>query len=74
MKKRIKTSGGHARYPDPGINEAPGGRAVASWMVSNAKGYGLREVQFAGRHWKSSAGHDGWTHDGSAPADQVIVR
>lgn len=74
VKKLIQATGGHASGTAVPVTTARTGWAVASWMVSNAKGYGLREIRFAGRHWKSSAGHDGWTNDGSAPADQIIVR
>ncbi len=50
------------------------GWAVASWAVTHAKAYGLREVRYDGRRWTSAAGHDGWTGDADAPKDRVIVR
>ncbi len=56
---------------------APNTRAgwtMAVWMVAHAQTYGLREVRYAGRHWRASDGHAGWTRDKNAPANQVLVR
>ncbi|WP_309237170.1 hypothetical protein [Actinomadura sp. BRA 177] len=50
------------------------GWAVASWAVTHAQVYGLTEIRYAGKHWKSDAGHDGWTEDKDAPKDSVIVQ
>jgi hypothetical protein len=47
---------------------------VASWAVSQAQGYGLTEIRFAGRHWTADDGFAGWTSDDSAPGDRVIIR
>lgn len=55
---------------------APNTRAgwtMAEWMVAHAQAYGLREVRYAGRHWRSDNGHDGWTTDNDAPADEILV-
>ncbi|MFA1540629.1 hypothetical protein [Actinomadura monticuli] len=49
------------------------GWAVASWAVTHAQAYGLTEVRYAGKHWTSDAGHDGWTEDKEAPDDAVVV-
>lgn len=56
---------------------APSTRAgwtMAAWMVAHAQGYGLREVRYAGRHWRSDDGHDGWIRDTEAAADEVRIR
>ncbi|MEV5568595.1 hypothetical protein AB0L06_00980 [Spirillospora sp. NPDC052269] len=63
--------------PDYAAVRAPNERtgwAVASWAVTHAQTFGLSEVRFAGRHWRATEGHDGWTHDAKAPATTVIVR
>jgi hypothetical protein len=70
----LKTTGGRTSGTQITVGTARNGWAVASWMVSNAQSYGIREIRFAGRHWQSGSGHDGWTHDGSAPANRVMVR
>jgi hypothetical protein len=51
-----------------------GGWVLASWAVSHAQGYGLTEIRYAGRRWRSSDGHAGWTKDRAAPADRVLIR
>lgn len=50
------------------------GWTMAVWMVSHAHTYGLREIRYAGRHWRVSDGHDGWTKDKKAPADRVVIK
>lgn len=50
------------------------GWAVASWAVSHAQVYGLSEIRFDGKHWKADDGHDGWTKDGKALPDRVIIK
>ncbi len=50
------------------------GWAVAGWAVAHAQAYGLTEVRYAGKQWRSDAGHDGWTEDKEAPKDAVIVQ
>lgn len=50
------------------------GWAVASWAVTHAQAYGLTEVRYAGKHWQSKAGHDGWTDDKQAAQTTVIVQ
>jgi hypothetical protein len=49
------------------------GWAVASWAVSHAQPYGLTEIRHAGRRWKATDGHDGWTEDPRAPRDRVVI-
>jgi hypothetical protein len=49
------------------------GWAVASWAVSHAEGYGLKEIRYAGRHWTSGNGYAGWTKDKKAPDDRVVI-
>ncbi|GAA4241006.1 heavy metal transporter [Actinomadura meridiana] len=50
------------------------GWSIASWAVTHAQTYGLTEIRYAGRHWQSTAGHDGWTEDKQAPTTSVIIR
>lgn len=50
------------------------GWAVATWAVTHAQPYGLTEVRYAGKHWQSKAGHDGWTEDKAAPKDNIIIK
>jgi len=44
---------------------------VASWLVTHAQAYGLRDVQYAGYQWTASAGSRGWQPDSrsGSPAD-----
>ncbi|HEX6467599.1 MAG TPA: hypothetical protein VF069_00780 [Streptosporangiaceae bacterium] len=50
------------------------GWLVASWAVSHARTYGLTDIRYAGRRWKSANGYAGWTKDRTAPNDKVIVK
>jgi hypothetical protein len=50
------------------------GWALASWAVSYAQGYGIREIRYAGRHWTSENGFSGWTRDDQAQAGRVVIR
>jgi hypothetical protein len=50
------------------------GWAVATWAVTHAQAYGLTEVRYAGKHWQSTAGHDGWTEDKEATSTNIIVQ
>ncbi|MDN3352683.1 hypothetical protein [Actinomadura sp. DC4] len=62
---------------DAGDLTAPSTRAgwtMAAWLVAHAQPYGLHEVRYAGRHWRVSDGHSGWTKDKKAPADHITVR
>ena len=62
---------------DGGDLTAPSSRAgwtMACWLISHAQAYGLREVRYAGRHWKVSDGHSGWTKDKKAPEDHITIR
>ncbi|GAB3658713.1 hypothetical protein GCM10027589_19410 [Actinocorallia lasiicapitis] len=58
----------------PGAASEADGWSVASWAVAHAHAYGLTEVRHAGRKWTPEDGHDGWSDDTSAPADQVLLR
>ena len=48
------------------------GWAVASWLVTHAGQYALRDVSYAGFQWRASAG-GGWTKDKTAPATAVLA-
>ncbi|GAA3231276.1 hypothetical protein [Actinocorallia longicatena] len=50
------------------------GWSVASWAVAHASRYGLTEVRHAGKKWTRSSGNDGWSTDGAAPAEKVLLR
>ncbi|MFC5749430.1 hypothetical protein [Actinomadura rugatobispora] len=50
------------------------GWAVATWAVTHAQAYGLTEIRHAKKRWLADSGHDGWTPDGQAPANRVIIR
>jgi hypothetical protein len=50
------------------------GWTMATWLVAHAQPYGLREVRYAGRHWRVSDGHSGWTKDKKATEDHITVR
>jgi hypothetical protein len=51
-----------------------GGWTMAAWLVAHAQPYGLREVRYAGRHWRVDDGHNGWTRDNKAPDDHIQLR
>jgi hypothetical protein len=55
-------------------NDPQYGWALASWAVSYAQGYGIREIRYAGRRWVSDNAYAGWTEDKTTPGTQVIVR
>jgi hypothetical protein len=55
------------------VSDTRSGWTMAAWMVANARRYGIAEVRYAGRHWRASSGHDGWTTDHKAPADRILV-
>jgi hypothetical protein len=62
---------------DDGDLTVPNTRAgwtIASWMIAHAQTYGLREVRYAGRHWRAGDGHRGWAKDKKAPEDHVVIR
>ena len=48
------------------------GWAVASWLVTHAGQYALRDVSYAGFQWRASSG-GGWTKDKTAPATAVLA-
>ncbi|MCO5992603.1 hypothetical protein [Actinoallomurus rhizosphaericola] len=52
---------------------ARSGWTIATWMVAHAQPYGIHEVRYAGRRWRSAQGHDGWTKDDQAPSDRVLI-
>jgi hypothetical protein len=56
------------------VTNTRAGWAVAAWAVTHAQPYGLTEVRYAGHHWTSDAGHDGWTEDKQAPTTAVIIQ
>jgi hypothetical protein len=56
------------------IESPRAGWSVASWGVSHAQSYGLREVRYAGKRWTAEDGHSGWHHDPEAPKDRVVIR
>ncbi|TDD95680.1 hypothetical protein E1298_04495 [Actinomadura rubrisoli] len=66
-------AGGTPTWDAVRVTNPRAGWAVAAWAVTHAQVYGLGEVRYGGRHWKSDAGHDGWTKDADAPADHVII-
>jgi hypothetical protein len=55
------------------VPDTRSGWTMAAWMVANARRYGLAEVRYAGRRWRASSGHDGWTVDHKAPTDRILV-
>src|SRR4051812_12417103 len=82
-KKRADTRGALAelrttlKRTDDGDLTVPSTRAgwtMAHWLVAHAQTYGLHEVRYAGRHWRASDGHSGWTKDKKAPEDRITVR
>lgn len=62
---------------DDGDLTVPNTRAgwtMASWLVTHAQMYGLREVRYAGRHWRAGDGHTGWVKDKSASESRITIR
>jgi len=53
-------------------SQADIGWAVASWLVTHAGQYALRDVSYAGFQWRASSG-GGWTKDKTAPATAVLA-
>ena len=47
------------------------GWAVATWSVSHAKIYGIRQVRYAGYQWRASNGEHGWSLAQRAPTTAV---
>lgn len=47
------------------------GWEIASWAVTHAKTYGIRQVRYAGFAWHASNGQRGWRRDAAAPAARV---
>jgi len=47
-------------------SQPPTGWTVASWLVTHAASYRIREVHYAGFKWRASAGSAGWTSDKGA--------
>jgi hypothetical protein len=41
------------------------GWTVATWLVTHAAPYGIRDVRYAGFQWQAAAGEHGWTRDKS---------
>jgi hypothetical protein len=67
-----------AASSDPVAEIRVGGRAagwaVASWLVTHARTYGISTVRYAGYQWSQTAGRGGWTRDSSAPSGSVELR
>jgi hypothetical protein len=59
---------------DVTVPNARSGWTMAAWLVAHAQPYGLREVRYAGRHWRVGDGHNGWTRDKKAPDDHIQLR
>jgi hypothetical protein len=53
------------------VRHPPTGWAVASWLVTHAKAYGISDVRYAGYQWSASAGDHGWIRDATAPLSRV---
>jgi hypothetical protein len=53
------------------VPHRPTGWAVASWLVTHAKAYGISDVRYAGYRWNASAGDHGWTRDAAASSSRV---
>lgn len=76
--KELRRSFGGRIPPSQGdaveVSGTRAGWAVASWAVSHAQPYGLREIRFAGRRWRAESGHEGWTESPTTSPDRVIIR
>jgi hypothetical protein len=74
--RELRRSFGRHRLAGDAVLVSKGreGWAMASWAVSQAQPYGLKEVRHAGRRWDADNGHDGWTDDPKAPKDRVIIK
>jgi hypothetical protein len=48
------------------------GWSVATWLVTHAAQYHLREVRFAGYSWRASAGSDGWIKDKNVVTSDAV--
>ncbi len=60
-------------HDDVSVPNTRSGWTMASWLVAHAQPYGLREVRYAGRRWRSGDGHSGWTKYDKAAGDHVTV-
>jgi hypothetical protein len=54
------------------VPQSPVGWAVASWLVTHAASYGIRDVRYGGYQWQVSTGFHGWTKDSGAPPAGVV--
>jgi hypothetical protein len=70
LRTTLKRSG----EGDLTVPSSRAGWTMAGWLVAHAQPYGLREVRYAGRHWRVSDGHNGWTKDKKAPEDRISIR
>jgi len=79
----VRLSGEHqttvaAASSDPAaevrVRHRAAGWAVASWLVTHARVYGISHVSYAGYQWSKTAGRQGWTPDHSAPSGSVELR
>jgi hypothetical protein len=48
------------------------GWAVATWLVTHAAAYGIRDVRYAGYQWRESSGSQGWTLDRGQAKPEVV--
>jgi hypothetical protein len=65
----VRLDNGTVTVDDPAL-----GWSVACWAVSQAQGYGITEVRFAGKRWRADDGFAGWTDDDKVPAGRVAIR
>jgi hypothetical protein len=56
------------------VRHRAAGWAVASWLVTHARAYGISHVSYAGYQWSATAGRRGWARDHSAPSGSVELR
>ncbi|WP_345456112.1 hypothetical protein [Actinoallomurus oryzae] len=71
LRATLKLSDDGDELPAP---TSRSGWTMASWLVTHAQTYGLREVRYSGRHWRASDGHSGWTTDKKASEKLITVR
>jgi len=61
-----------ARAGDPLVRVRVGsvtaGWAVASWLVTHAYSFGIKDVSFQGYTWTAARGQKGWVRDAARPA------
>ena len=55
------------RPPRPAL-----GWAVAAWLVTHARSYGIHDVRYGGLQWQEASGSSGWTRDKGQAQPDVI--